>query len=118
MKKLFAILSLFFCMAITAMAQQVVTTWLSDAVVPGEQTRLFIILTDGSIARQDPLPRVKGASLRWVSQGNYIRWPGSPNQSAFLMAIEVTPDEVGTVEIPPSPSRPTTGAPIPRFPRR
>ena len=43
---------------------------------------------------------MKGASLRWVSQGNYIRWPGSPNQSAFLMAIEVTPDEVGTVEIP------------------
>lgn len=87
-------------MTVTLMAQQVVTTWLSDAVVPGEQTRLFIILTDGSIARQDPLPRVKGASLRWVSQGNYIRWPGSPNQSAFLMAIEVTPDEVGTVEIP------------------
>ena len=100
MKKLLAILSLFFCMTVTLMAQQVVTTWLSDAVVPGEQTRLFIILTDGSIARQDPLPRVKGASLRWVSQGNYIRWPGSPNQSAFLMAIEVTPDEVGTVEIP------------------
>ena len=100
MKKLLAILSLFFCMTVTLMAQQMVTTWLSDAVVPGEQTRLFIILTDGSIARQDPLPRVKGASLRWVSQGNYIRWPGSPNQSAFLMAIEVTPDEVGTVEIP------------------
>ncbi len=100
MKKLFAILSLFFCMAATAIAQQAVTTWLSAAVVPGEQTRLFIILTDGSIARQDPLPRVKGASLRWVSQGNYIRWPGSPNHSAFLMAIEVTPDEVGTVEIP------------------
>ena len=100
MKKLLAILSLFFCMTVTLMAQQVVTTWLSDAVVPGEQTRLFIILTDGSIARQDPLPRVKGASLRWVSQGNYIRWPGAPNQSAFLMAIEVTPDEVGTVEIP------------------
>ena len=65
MKKLLAILSLFFCMTVTLMAQQVVTTWLSDAVVPGEQTRLFIILTDGSIARQDPLPRVKGASLRW-----------------------------------------------------
>ena len=59
MKKLLAILSLFFCMTVTLMAQQVVTTWLSDAVVPGEQTRLFIILTDGSIARQDPLPRVK-----------------------------------------------------------
>ena len=57
MKKLLAILSLFFCMTVTLMAlQQVVTTWLSDAVVPGEQTRLFIILTDGSIARQDPLP--------------------------------------------------------------
>ena len=54
MKKLLAILSLFFCMTVTLMAQQVVTTWLSDAVVPGEQTRLFIILTDGSIARQDP----------------------------------------------------------------
>ena len=52
MKKLLAILSLFFCMTVTLMAQQVVTTWLSDAVVPGEQTRLFIILTDGSIARQ------------------------------------------------------------------
>ena len=51
MKKLLAILSLFFCMTVTLMAQQVVTTWLSDAVVPGEQTRLFIILTDGSIAR-------------------------------------------------------------------
>lgn len=99
MKKLITILSLFFCVTFTAMAE-VVTTWLSDAVVPGEQTRLFIILTDGSIARQDPLPRVKGASLRWVSQGNYIRWPGSPNQSAFLMAIEVTPDEAGTVQIP------------------
>ena len=66
MKKLLAILSLFFCMTVTLMAQQVVTTWLSDAVVPGEQTRLFIILTDGSIARQDPLPRVKGASLVWT----------------------------------------------------
>ena len=43
MKKLLAILSLFFCMTVTLMAQQVVTTWLSDAVVPGEQTRLFII---------------------------------------------------------------------------
>ena len=51
MKKLLAILSLFFCMTVTLMAQQVVTTWLSDAVVPGEQTRLFIILPDGSIAR-------------------------------------------------------------------
>ena len=47
MKKLLAILSLFFCMTVTLMAQQVVTTWLSDAVVPGEQTRLFIILTEG-----------------------------------------------------------------------
>ena len=99
MKKLIAILPLLFCMTFTAMAE-VVTTWLSDAVVPGEQTRLFIILTDGSIGRQDPLPRVKGASMHWISQGNYIRWPGSPNQSAFLMAIEVTPDEAGTVQIP------------------
>ena len=56
MKKLLAILSLFFCMTVTLMAQQVVTTWLSDAVVPGEQTRLFIILTDGSIARQTRFP--------------------------------------------------------------
>ena len=99
MKKLIAILPLLFCMTFTAMAE-VVTTWLSDDVVPGEQTRLFIILTDGSIGRQDPLPRVKGASMHWISQGNYIRWPGSPNQSAFLMAIEVTPDEAGTVQIP------------------
>lgn len=99
MKKLIALLPLLFCMTFTAMAE-VVTTWLSDAVVPGEQTRLFIILTDGSIARQDPLPRVKGASMHWISQGNYIRWPGSPNQSAFLMAIEITPDEAGTVQIP------------------
>lgn len=99
MKKILTILTLFLCMTMTTMAE-VVTTWLSDAVVPGEQTRLFIILTDGSIARQDPLPRVKGASLRWVNQGNYIRWTGAPNQSAFLMAIEVTPDEAGTVQIP------------------
>lgn len=99
MKKLFAIFILLLGMTSAAMAQ-VVTTWLSNAVVPGEQTRMFIILTDGSIARTDPLPKVKGASLRWVNQGNYIRWPNSPNQSAFLMAIEVTPDEVGTVHIP------------------
>ena len=64
MKKLLAILSLFFCMTVTLMAQQVVTTWLSDAVVPGEQTRLFIILTDGSIARQDPLPRATTSAGR------------------------------------------------------
>ena len=49
MKKLIAILPLLFCMTFTAMAE-VVTTWLSDAVVPGEQTRLFIILTDGSLS--------------------------------------------------------------------
>lgn len=100
MKKLLAILLLLFCVHTTVLAQQAITTWLSDAVVPGEQTRLFIILPDGNIASQEPLPRVKGASLRWVKQGNYIRWANSPNQAAFLMAIEVTPDEVGTVEIP------------------
>ena len=99
MKKLIAILSLCFCMTATVMAQ-VITTWLSDAVVPGEQTRLFIILTDGSMARQTPLPKVKGASMRWVNRDSYIRWPGSPNQSAFLMAIDITPDEAGTVQIP------------------
>lgn len=60
MKKLIAILPLLFCMTFTAMAE-VVTTWLSDAVVPGEQTRLFIILTDGSIGRQDPAPQSKGS---------------------------------------------------------
>lgn len=78
MKKLLAILSLFFCMTVTLMAQQVVTTWLSDAVVPGEQTRLFIILTDGSIARQDPLPRVKGASLALGQPGQLYPLAGVP----------------------------------------
>ena len=42
-------------MTVTLMAQQVVTTWLSDAVVPGEQTRLFIILTDGDVYKRQPL---------------------------------------------------------------
>ena len=33
MKKLLAILSLFFCMTVTLMAQQVVTTWLSLSLI-------------------------------------------------------------------------------------
>lgn len=78
MKKLLAILSLFFCMTVTLMAQQVVTTWLSDAVVPGEQTRLFIILTDGSIARQDPLPRVKAPACAGSARATTSAGRGLP----------------------------------------
>ncbi len=100
MKKLLAILSLFFCMTVTLMAQQVVYHLAVRCRCAGR--------TNPSLHHPDrrkhrppgPASPGKGASLRWVSQGNYIRWPGSPNQSAFLMAIEVTPDEVGTVEIP------------------
>ncbi len=99
MKKLYLFFTLLCCMVFSAVAE-VETFWLSNAVVPGEQTRLYIIIPDGSIPHKTALPRVKGASLRWQGNGNYIRGYGAPNQTAFLVAIEVIPDEVGSVQIP------------------
>ncbi len=99
MKKLYLFFTLLCSMVFTAVAE-VETFWLSNAVVPGEQTRLFIIIPDGNVPLKTALPRVKGASLRWIGNGNYIRGYTAPNQTAFLVAIEVTPDEVGTVQIP------------------
>lgn len=108
MKKFFLLFAFLLSFISPAFAE-VETAWLSNAVVPGEQTRLFIILTDGNIAQQDPLPRVKGASLRWIPQVNYIHLPGSKNKTALLMAIQVTPDEPGTVHIPSIRLRTTGG---------
>ncbi len=98
MKKTIYALLLSLFMVMPAFSE-VITQWLSNAVLPGENTKLFIILTDGQRATPGALPRVRGANLRWA-EPKAIYWPGSPRQTAYLLVVDVTADAPGNLTIP------------------
>lgn len=74
--------------------------WSSDVVIPGEQTYLLLIESDGTPIELKKPPYVSGMTLE-VQRQSVINQPASPNGYAIIMPIAARADKPGTITIPP-----------------
>lgn len=74
--------------------------WSSDVVIPGEQTYLLLIESDGTPIGLSKAPYVSGMTLEAQGSGR-INQPNNPNGYASLMVIGARADKPGSITIPP-----------------
>lgn len=74
--------------------------WDALFLVPGEETTLFLMNTDGEPVRLDKEPVVPGASIRTDRSGT-MRADNVPGGRVYIQLFRVAADKPGTLALPP-----------------
>lgn len=98
MKKLIQLFIL--CLFTSTLHAAIETQWISNIVVPGEETSIIFIFPDGQRAEPAALPVMKGASARFT-QGGFLPYDASPTRSAFCLVLSIITDTPGEKTLPP-----------------
>ena len=84
----------------SAVRAEISAHWDALFLVPGEETTLFLMNTDGEPIRLDKEPVVPGASIRADRSGT-MRADNVPGGRVYIQLFRVAADKPGTLALPP-----------------